>query len=333
VPVIVEGFTTSPADEVMWTEKYRPRNLDEVINQKDAVKSLSVLLHSPSTIPHLLFSGPPGTGKTTVALCIAQQILGPSWRRNTLELNASDERGIQMVRDRVKTFSRTATGSLMDIPINIIILDECDQMTSEAQTALRRIMETSSRNSRFILIANYSGKIIEPIQSRCAIFRFSAINGEDIGSYLKEIAEKEHIKLLDSGLKALIDFSNGDLRRSINTLQAASSLNKEVNDKVVHQVVGEVEPSDVRRMLEKALEGNFKASRDTLFTLMFTNGFSGNDLLRQIHRQIYNLDLSEVEQIDLTQVLAEYDFRLVEGANDDIQLSAFLAQVAKLHRK
>ena len=320
-------------NEVMWTEKYRPSSLDDVVNQKDIMKMLGAMLVSPSSVPHLLFAGPPGTGKTTVALCVAQDILGQTWRNNTLELNASDERGIQMIRERVKTFSRMATGRLSGISINVIILDECDQMTSDAQTALRRIMEVSSRNSRFILIANYSGKIIEPIQSRCAIFRFLPLKKDDIAPYLQEIAHKEGVKLIDDGLNAIITFANGDLRKAINTLQAASAMKKVVDDIAVNQFLGEIDKSDIKKMINKALEGDFREARETLFSLMFNKGLSGSEIIRQIHRQILGLDVPEDVRIELIHALGVYDFRLLEGANEDIQLSAFLAQVVKLRRR
>jgi len=315
---------------VMWVEKYRPISLDEVINQKEAIKSLKSLLKTPQTMPHLLFAGPAGTGKTSAALCIARHLLGGGWRDHTLELNASDERGIQMVRERVKSFSRHATGTLGNIPFNLVILDESDQMTSSAQTALRRIMEANSRISRFILICNYSSKIIAPIQSRCAIFRFSALRRDDVTECLRSIAEKEDVKLSEEGINAIVDFCEGDLRRAINTLQAASTLGR-VDEKVVLQIVGQANPTEVRWMLEKALEGNFIEARERLYELLNKYGLSGTDVVRQIHREVMNLNIDERAKVELADVIGEYDFRLTEGANEDIQLSALLAQFTRFN--
>jgi replication factor C small subunit len=318
--------------DVMWTEKYRPKTLEDVVNLKEIITSLTAFLKSPATMPHLLFAGRAGTGKTSVALCIARQLLGPNWRSYTLELNASDERGIRMVRERVKSFSRHSRGTFGNIPYSIIILDECDQMTSSAQTALRRIMETGSRISRFILIANYSSKIIEPIQSRCAVFRFSAVKKEDMIKHLHTIAKQENLQVHKKIIETIIEFSEGDLRRAINILQTATGYEKgmTVNEKTVLHVVGRVHPKQIQVMINKALNGQFTEARELLQELMANYGLSGRDIIRQIHRELYKISfLSQDEKAELANVVGEYDFRLSEGANEDIQLSALLAQFTK----
>src|SRR5512137_1331847 len=212
----------APEEGVMWVEKYRPRVLDEVVDLKDIVEGLKAFVKNPKTMPHLLLAGIPGTGKTTVALCIAHELFGQNWRTFTLELNASDERGIDTVRDRVKDFSRYGRAAFGNVPFALIILDESDQMTGAAQTALRRIMETSSRTSRFILICNQSGKIIEPIQSRCAIFRFSKLDRNAMIEHLCCIAKKEKVSLSPVSAERIVDYAEGDLRHAINALQTAS---------------------------------------------------------------------------------------------------------------
>ena len=205
--------------DVMWVEKYRPKNLSELVNQKDIKGSLSGLIKNQSEMPHLLFSGSAGVGKTTTAICISREILGDVWKDYTLELNASDERGIGMVRERVKKFSRFA-GLDSQIPFKIIILDEADEMTSDAQTALRRIIEDTAKFCRFILIANNISKIIDPIQSRCAVFKFTRIDENEIIEQLKIISKKEKLKVDEKGLKEITDYAGGDMRHAINLLQA-----------------------------------------------------------------------------------------------------------------
>src|ERR671938_2103650 len=210
---------------LMWSEKYRPKKLKEVVNQREIINGISNLINR-TDIPHMLFSGPAGVGKTTTALCIAMELLGEEWRKNTLELNASDERGIKMVRERVKEFTasvKLATDKEFGKP-KIIILDEADEMTSEAQTALRRIIEDSARTTRFIIICNYLSQIIEPIQSRCVVFRFSRLEKDDLVKHMKLICEKEGVKFEDLALSQIYDATSGDLRHSINILQAASGM-------------------------------------------------------------------------------------------------------------
>ena len=318
-------------DALMWVEKYRPKTLDDVIGLKDIVESLKAFMKKPKTMPHLMLAGIPGTGKTTIALAIAHELYGTNWRNFTLELNASDERGIDTVRDRIKDFSRYSRSGFGDIPFALIILDECDQMTGPAQTALRRIMETSSRTSRFILICNQSSKIIEPIQSRCAIFRFSRLDKKAMKAHLECIAKKEKVNLLPEAAERIVDYSEGDLRHAINALQTASAYKEGcVDEKTVAMVIGEASPMQVQKMIRKALYGDFIESRKTMYEIMGSFGFSGNEIIRQVQREIFKMsDLTPEQKADLSSVIGEYDYRLTQGANSDIQLSAMLAQLAK----
>ena len=318
-------------EALMWVEKYRPRNLNEIVDLHDIVESLKAFLRTPRTMPHLLLAGIPGTGKTTVALCIARELFGPNWKTFTLELNASDERGINTVRERIKDFSRYSRTGFGNVPFALIILDESDQMTGPAQTALRRIMETSSRTCRFILICNQSGKIIEPIQSRCAIFRFSKLDKKAMVEHLENIAKKENISLSVEAAERIVEYSEGDLRHAINALQTAAVYREGVVDeKTVLQVIGEASPRQVQLMLAKALSGDFIEARKMMYDLIGQYGFSGSEIVRQMQRELLKVSyLSAEEKADLTNIIGEYDFRLTQGANNDIQLSALLAQFSK----
>jgi replication factor C small subunit len=318
-------------EALMWVEKYRPKTLEDVVGLKDIVESLKAFMKNPKIMPHLMLAGIPGTGKTTIALCIAHELYGANWRNFTLELNASDERGIDTVRDRIKDFSRYSRSGFGDIPFALIILDECDQMTGPAQTALRRIMETSSRTSRFILICNQSSKIIEPIQSRCAIFRFSRLDKQAMKDQLQYIAKKENIALQPEAAERIVDYSEGDLRHAINALQTASAYKPDcVDEKTVSLVIGEASPMQVQKMIRKALYGDFIESRKTMYEIMGSFCFSGNEIIRQVQREIFKMsDLTPEQKADLSNIIGEYDYRLTQGANSDIQLSALLAQFAK----
>ncbi len=318
-------------EALMWVEKYRPKTLDEVVGLHDIIESIKAFMRKPQTMPHLMLAGVPGTGKTTIALAIAHTLYGANWRNFTLELNASDERGIDTVRERIKDFSRYSRSSFGEVPFSLIILDECDQMTGPAQTALRRIMETSSRTSRFILICNQSSKIIEPIQSRCAIFRFSRLDKQAMKDHLICIAKKENVTLLPEAADKLVDYAEGDLRHAINALQTASAYKEgTVDDKTVALVIGEASPSMVQKMIRKALYGDFTEARKTMYEIMGNFGFSGSEIIRQIQREIYKMsDLTPQQKADLSSVIGEFDYRLTQGANSDIQLSALLAQFGK----
>ena len=315
--------------EEIWIEKYRPSNLSEVVGQTPITSRLKNYVKERS-MPHLLFAGPAGTGKTTCALALARELFGELWKHNLHELNASDERGIDVVRGKIKEFARTAP--LGEDGFKIIFLDEADALTGAAQAALRRTMEKYSRTCRFVMSCNFSSKIIDPIQSRCAVFRFRPLKAEDVERYLKFVAVKEELNIDKEAYESLTYLAQGDLRRAINGLQMAAAANVDITPDVVYQAVAAARPEEVKEALEMSLNNNFAGARERLDTLQITYGLAGEDVLRQMHRSVRDLEVPDTIKVQMIEKLAEADFRLSEGANARIQIEAVIANFAVLGR-
>jgi len=318
---------------LMWSEKYRPKRLADVVDQKEIIRGISNLVKNRQEIPHMLFAGPAGVGKTTTALCIAMELLGENWKDHVLELNASDERGIKMVRDRVKGFTewRGVTGEQqVNNLFKMVILDEADEMTSEAQTALRAMIEKGSEITRFIIVCNYLSQIIEPIQSRCVVFRFTRLPKKDVVDYLRMICEKEKVKFDEKALVQIYDATSGDMRHSINIMQAAGGMGS-VSSVNVTAAMGLSGRAKVGEVLKLALSGKFNEARAKLLELMLVYGLSETDFMKYANQEAYEMKLEKPEEF--AAIMAEYDYRLSVGAHPEIQLSALLAQLCKLAAK
>ena len=310
----------------VWTEKHRPDELSEVVGQENIVDRLEAFVKEDE-VPHMLFAGPAGTGKTTSAIALAKDLYGDSWKDNFMETNASDERGIDVVREKIKNFARTKS---MGADYKIIFLDEADALTSDAQQALRRTMEQFSENCRFILSCNYSSKIIDPIQSRCAVFRFNRLDEDDVKSYIERLGKEEEFKISEDAVDAVMRVAEGDLRRVTNILQTASINNDEIEEKDIYGIAASLRPDEIREILDDALNGKFMDARDTLADLMIDRGLDGQDVIDSVHREIFDLDVSERAKLEIIENLGEFEFRISEGGSADIQIEAFLAQMADL---
>lgn len=314
--------------ELPWIEKYRPKKLAEVVGQSETVKRLQSYVRNRN-MANCLFSGPAGVGKTSAAVALAHELYGEKFERNFLELNASDDRGIDVVRKTIKDFARTLA---FEADFKIIFLDESDALTPDAQQALRRTMEKYTRTARFILNCNYSSRIIEPIQSRCVVFRFTPLNSRDIEKRILDIGKKEKLEIDEAALKAIVYVSQGDMRKAVNVLQASFSGSDKVTEKAVYIVASQARPMEIKELIKLALKGEFLKARELLDTLMYEHGMSGEDVILQLYRETIAMDEKELpgkRKIELIDTIGEYNFRLVEGANERIQLEALLAQFGK----
>ncbi len=310
--------------EEVWIEKYRPKNLSDVVGQREIVERLKAYVKSRS-MPHLLLAGRAGTGKTSCAIALVREFFGEDWRLNFQELNASDERGIDVVRTKIKDFARMAP---IGSEFKVIFLDEADALTSDAQAALRRTMEMYTRTCRFILSCNYSSKIIEPIQSRTAVFSFRPLRPEDVKEYLTRIAAAEGLSIKEDGMEALVYVAQGDLRRATNSLQVAAAMGTDIDDEAIYRSTQTVRPDEVRELLNTALEGDFAKARKTLEKILIDYALAGEDLIKQIHRSVYDLQIKERDKVRLVDRIGEVEFRMVEGGNPRIQLESLLAHFA-----
>ncbi len=310
------------ANSKIWTEKYRPKSFEGVVGQQETIKRVKNLTNSLN-IPHLLFAGPAGTGKSTLAIIIVKELFGENWQDNYLELNASDTRGIDVIREEVKDFARTK--ALEDTPFKVIFLDEADALTKEAQQALRRTMEKYTATCRFILSCNYSSKIIDPIQSRCAIFRFKPLEKKDTDKVIEKITNQEQLEIEEEAKEALYEASEGDLRRVINLLQSTASISQRITADLINTVTASAKPSDIKTVLEYALSGDFIKAKNKLLDTMLKESISGQDIIKAIQKEIWNLEIEPKIKVKLTEKTGEAEFRLVEGSDEHIQLEALIA--------
>jgi replication factor C subunit 3/5 len=315
------------ANTIPWIEKYRPNNINDIVYHDDIRNTLKKLI-SNKKFPHTIFFGPPGTGKTSTILACAKEIYGEGYRTMVLELNGSDDRGIKVIRDQIKGFSEY--NQLFCRGVKLVILDEADSMTYDAQFALRRVIENYTHNTRFCLICNYISKLIPALQSRCITFRFSNINSDCSLIKLREIINEENIKYDTNGLKTIIEICKGDMRKCINLLQSVSMATGFVNEINVYKCSGEPTLEVFKNLLNYLTKSSFSEIYSYINNIRLEFSMSLIDLIKRIDKFILNLSLSDNQLSSLIRDLSEIENNLSNGGTDDIQLGSMIACFIKL---
>ncbi|KAI9082691.1 hypothetical protein K1719_035265 [Acacia pycnantha] len=313
----------SNAYDIPWVEKYRPSKVADIVGNEDAVSRLQVIARE-GNMPNLILAGPPGTGKTTSVLALAHELLGQIFREAVLELNASDDRGIDVVRNKIKMFAQKKV-TLPPGRHKLVILDEADSMTSGAQQALRRTMEIYSNSTRFALACNTSSKIIEPIQSRCAIVRFSRLSDQEILGRLMVVIEAEKVPYVPEGLEAIIFTADGDMRQALNNLQATHSGFRFVSQENVFKVCDQPHPLHVKNMVRNVIEGNFDEACVGLKQL-YDLGYSPTDIITTLFRVIKNYDMAEYLKLEFMKETGFAHMRICDGVGSYLQMCGLLAK-------
>jgi len=321
-----KGKAAEPAlpeedNSLPWVEKYRPVTMEDVVSHQDIIGTIEKFIEK-NRLPHLLFYGPPGTGKTSTILAVARRIYGPNFKRQILELNASDDRGIDVVREQIKNFAETRT--LYSSGFKLIILDEADMMTTAAQAALRRVIEQYTKNVRFCIICNYVNKIIPAVQSRCTRFRFSPHPVSEVEKKLNLVIKAEDAKIKEEGRQALLKLTKGDMRRALNVLQACHAAYDITGETEVYNCTGNPHPSDIETIVNSMLTDEFTTSYNTISALKTERGLALPDLLNGAFEFIGTLELKPAARVYLLDILATIEHRLSVGANEKIQLTAML---------
>ncbi|KXN69874.1 putative RFC4-DNA replication factor C, 37 kDa subunit [Conidiobolus coronatus NRRL 28638] len=311
-----------------WIEKYRPNTLDEVVGNEETVERLKIMVKTGS-LPNLILSGAPGIGKTTSILCLAQEMLGDMFNEAVLELNASDDRGIDVVRDRIKMFAQKKV-NLPPGKFKIIILDEADSMTSSAQQALRRTMEIYSNSTRFALACNLSSKIIEPIQSRCAILRYSKLTNDQLVKRLLEVCKLEDVQYSPEGLDALVFTSEGDLRQAVNNLQSTYTGFKFIGPDNVFKVCDSPHPGLIRIIIDECIAGRTREAVDQL-TNVWNLGYSSLDIITTLFKVVKNAtDIKEGIQLQILKEIGLAHKLALDGMQTLVQLGGLVARLSLL---
>lgn len=307
---------------MLWVEKYRPKSLEDLVAHDDVINILIKLIES-NKLPHLLFYGPPGTGKTSTIIAAAKKMYGlKGYTSMALELNASDSRGIDVVRDEIKEFA--GTKQLFSKGVKLIILDEADSMTADAQNALRRVIEKYTKNARFCLIGNYVSKIIPALQSRCTRFRFAPLSPVQIYDRLVEIADGEKVSYDENGLQAIVSLSNGDMRRVLNLLQTTAMSSKHVTAKAVYETSGSPQPADLEEISHSLLNDGFDIAQSKIRSLCRMKGYAMMDIISDLTTIVTNMQLPPGTMAMILDGMSGVEHRLAFGTDEDIQCASLV---------